>query len=181
MPRGAFWDPSCPGLSILGWEQRMVQKSEVQAPLKSHLASVAGKWHLRDTGESCPHLVGPEMGSHQNPARLMRRRPSLATALFLGLCRWKDESRGGGRAGMGMKDKQTPSRCWEQGSSPCRMCVWLPATPAQPAPTPELGGPWGAGQREQCPLLAVPTAGDHAGQWDTVSPMPSIAALAKFV
>lgn len=36
MPRGAFWDPPHPRLSILGWEQRTEQKSEVQSPT----------WHL---------------------------------------------------------------------------------------------------------------------------------------
>lgn len=73
---------------------------------------------------------------------------------------------------MGMKDKQTPSRCWERGSSPCRMCVWLPATPSQPAPTPELGDHGGAGQREQCPLLAVPMAGITLGSGTPSAPCP---------
>lgn len=154
-------------------------------PLNSHLTSVAGKWHLRDPGGSCPHLVRPQMGSYQNADRLMRHRPSLATALFLGLCRWRDESGGGGRAGMGMKDKQTPSRCWEQGSSPCRMCMWLSAAPAQPAPTPELGDHGGQGRAESSvpfwlsPSLEMTLVPPE--QWDTISPTASVVALVKFV
>lgn len=84
---------------------------------------------------------------------------------------------------MGMKDKQTPSRCWEQGSSPCRMCVWLPATPALSAPTPELGD-HGGPEQSNVPSWLFPMAGDHAGppgQWDTISLMLSIVALPKFV
>ena len=42
---------------------------------------------------------------------------------------------------MGTKDKQTPSRCWERCSSPRRMCVRLPATPALPASTPGATSP----------------------------------------
>lgn len=58
---------------------------------------------------------------------------------------------------MGMKDKQTPSRCWERCSSPRRMRVLLPVTPALPASTPGAWGAMGPGQSgERCPLLLVP-------------------------
>lgn len=84
-----------------------------------------------------------------------------------------------------MKDKQTPSRCWEQGSSPRRMCTWLPATPAQPALTQSWGTMGDQGRAQgNVPFWLCPITGDHAGppgQWDIISPVPSVVALAKFV
>lgn len=78
-----------------------------------------------------------------------------------------------------MKDKQTPSRCWERCSSPRRMRVWLPATPPLPPSTPRARGAVGEpGQSgEPCPLLLIPHGRVHAGtprQWCRTSPVPSL-------
>lgn len=80
---------------------------------------------------------------------------------------------------MGMKDKQMPSRCWERCSSPRRMRVRLPATPALPALTPGArGGPRGRAGSD-VPSCSSPIAGVHTGtpgRWCRISPEPSLAA-----
>lgn len=71
---------------------------------------------------------------------------------------------------MGMKDKQMPSRCWERCSSPRRMRVRLPATPALPALTPGArGGPRGRAGSD-VPSCSSPIAGVHTGTPGTVVP-----------
>lgn len=79
---------------------------------------------------------------------------------------------------MGMKDKQMPSRCWERRSSPRRMRVRLPATPALPALTPGARGGHGRAGSD-VPSCSSPIAGVHTGtpgRWCRISPEPSLAA-----
>lgn len=56
-----------------------------------------------------------------------------------------------------------------------------PGNTESASPDPRAGGPWGSRAERAVSPPGCPHGWDHAGQWDTISPMPSIAALAKFV
>lgn len=61
-----------------------------------------------------------------------------------------------------------------------------PGNTGSASPDPRAGGAWGDQGRagSNVPFWLSPISGDDTGptgQWDTISPMPSIVALAKFV